>query len=139
MQVQINTDASLAADQAMEQQIERALRSGLDRFTEHLSRAEVHLSDVNSSAKGGDADMRCALEVRLRGREPLAVHHQAPTVGLAAKGAIEKMSRALSNTMGKLAARTQPRTQPGIVAEEDTPSDAPPDDARQRPGPSGEA
>lgn len=113
MQVQVNTDASISASKALEQRVEGAVRDGLARFAERLSRAEVHLSDVNSGARSGEADMLCTLEVRMHGRDPQAVEHKAPSIDLATKGAVEKMARALSSTVGKLAARTHPRPQAG--------------------------
>ncbi|MGE0310559.1 MAG: HPF/RaiA family ribosome-associated protein [Lautropia sp.] len=136
MQVQINSDASVVADQALERRVEHAVRDGLERFAEHLSRAEVHLSDANSESKGGADDMHCTLEVRMRGREPQAVSHHAPTIELAAKGAIEKMGQALASTMGKLDARRHARPQPGAdgdaqrAPDADEPPDAPPAAAR---------
>ena len=101
MLVQLNTDRHVEGREALAQEIEATLSEALDRFSDRITRVEVHLSDVNSH-KGGDADKRCVLEARPKGREPISASHQAPSVDLAMSGATEKLKRALDSTFGKL-------------------------------------
>ncbi len=105
MQIQINTDRNIAGSANLNETIEAALRQGLDRFHDRITRLEVHLSDENSSAKSSEDDKNCRLEARLAGMQPILVSHQAPTVDLAVDGAISKLERSLDTVVGKLRGR----------------------------------
>jgi hypothetical protein len=84
----------------MTQQVEAALRAAVGRFTDQITRVEVHLSDLNSHKFGPD-DKRCLLEARLAGRQPTAVSHQAGTIQEAIEGAAEKLKSSLESTLGR--------------------------------------
>ena len=101
MQSQLNTDRHISADDKLASQIETALEGALHRFSDQVTRVEVHLSDVNSD-KGGDDDKRCVLEARLAGLRPVAVSHQAASIQQAIDGAAQKLERSLDSTLGKL-------------------------------------
>jgi len=49
--------------------------------------------------------MRCLLEARLAGRQPVAVTDAAATVEQAVDGAVRKMRRSLDSTLGRLQKR----------------------------------
>ena len=76
MQVQINTDRNIEGREALADQVRGVVESALSRFSDHITRVEVHLSDENSDKKGGDDEMRCMMEARIEGRQPIAVTHQ---------------------------------------------------------------
>ena len=80
MQIQINTDRNIEGREALATQVSGVVESALSRFSDHITRVEVHLSDENSAKKGGHDDIRCMMEARLEGRQPVAVTHQAATV-----------------------------------------------------------
>jgi hypothetical protein len=102
MKIQVNTDRNIEADDDLASQV-RAIAGGtLERFSERLTRVEVYLSDENSDSKFGARDMRCVLEVRLAGRSPEAVSHDAATWEHAIEGASEKLMRSLESTLGRL-------------------------------------
>lgn len=101
MQVQINTDKNISGDEVFAQSVEDVLRRVLSRFSDQITRIEVHLSDANSAAKSGMTDMRCLLEVRLAGQQPIAVSEQAQSVEQAVKGAAKKMVNLLETELGK--------------------------------------
>ena len=101
MHIQINTDDNIDQAQALPEQTEATIRSVLDRFAGQVTRVEVHLSDENSDKKFGTADMRCLLEARLEGLQPLAVTESAATVEQAVDGAARKMRRSLESALGK--------------------------------------
>lgn len=101
MQIQLNTDNHVHGEASLADWTERELRDRLRRFADHVTRIEVHLSDVNG-ARPGEQDKRCKLEARLAGRQPLAVSHDAGKVADALHGAAEKLVRALDSTLGKL-------------------------------------
>jgi hypothetical protein len=46
--------------------------------------------------------MRCMLEARLTGRQPVAVEHHAPTQDAAIRGATQRLVNALDHSLGKL-------------------------------------
>jgi hypothetical protein len=102
MQVQVNTDRNIQGSEDLSQRVEDSVNRHLDRFSEHATRAEVYLTDQNSSAKGGSVDIRCQLEVRLAGRDPLSVTDNAAEIDQAVNGAAQKMVRLLETTLGKL-------------------------------------
>ncbi len=103
MQIQLNTDNNVAGPEGFAVQVEGDVRAALERFAEHITRIEVHLSDSNSDKDGG-RDKRCMMEARLAGRQPMSVSHEASTVALAIDGASDKLARALDRVLGKLQA-----------------------------------
>lgn len=102
MQIQINSDRHIQADERLAEFVRDTLNSKLNRFADHLTRIEVHLSDENSSAKHDGNDKRCLLEARFEGQDPVAVTEHAATVGQAVTGAADKLQRKLSTLVGKL-------------------------------------
>ncbi|RTR32001.1 HPF/RaiA family ribosome-associated protein [Shewanella atlantica] len=105
MQIQVNTDKNISGREALAQSVEDVLRSDLSRFSDHITRIEVHLSDENSSAKQGVTDKRCLLEVRLAGERPIAVSEQAETVGEAVGAASQQMVNMLETELVKRSKR----------------------------------
>jgi len=101
MQIQLNSDSSVAVDQSVSEETHSILRGQLDRFATHLTRLEVHLSDINGERGGGD-DKRCLLEARPSGRDPVVVTHDGPSIALATRGAAQKMNRLLTSLFGRL-------------------------------------
>jgi ribosome-associated translation inhibitor RaiA len=101
MQIQINTDHHIKGHEALETHVRHVVNGALGRFSESITRLEVHVSDENAG-KGGQHDKRCLMEARLEGLRPLAVHFQAATVGQAVDGAVDKLSRLLDSTLGRL-------------------------------------
>jgi len=102
MQVQVSTDHNIKNDERLIEYVEGVLTEVLERFTAHITRVEVHLSDTNSSEKFGTDDKRCVLEARIAGRKPVAVRHGAAKIELAVDGAAEKLKRTLDSTFGRL-------------------------------------
>jgi ribosome-associated translation inhibitor RaiA len=110
MLIQINTDDNVSHSDTLTKWIEATVRDVLDRFADQVTRVEVHLSDENSDKKSGGSDMRCLLEARLAGRQPVAVTDTAATLEQAVDGAVRKMRRSLDSTLGRLqSAERQPR------------------------------
>jgi ribosome-associated translation inhibitor RaiA len=105
MHIQINTDDNITNSDALAERIEATVRDVLERFSDQVTRVEVHLSDENSDKKSGGADIRCLLEARLAGRQPVAVTDEAATLEQAVDGAVRKMRRSLDSTLGRLQQR----------------------------------
>ena len=114
MKIQINTDVHIDGTEALAARVSATLEHALKRFSEHLTRVEVHLSDENAT-KGGPQDHRCVLEARLQGRQPVAVTEQAATLDQAVHGAAQKLVRSLDSTLGL---QQQHRVEPGKRAPE---------------------
>lgn len=102
MQVQINTDNQLSADEALRAQAEAILATALGRFSNRITRVEVHLSDESSAAKSNGMDKRCVIEARVTGRQPVAVTNDGETVAKAMTGAARKLHTLLASTFDKL-------------------------------------
>jgi len=69
MQIQINTDRNIESHEALVTQVSGVVDSALSRFSDHITRVEVHVSDENSH-KSGQKDKRCMMEARLKGPLP---------------------------------------------------------------------
>lgn len=102
MQIQINTDGNVEGDDALAEHVSGVLRHALDHVSGRITRLEVHLSDENSDKKPGRSDMRCLLEARLAGLQPVSVSNQAATLDQAVDGAVGKLKRTLATTLGRL-------------------------------------
>lgn len=96
MQIQVDTDHNIETSEKFIAGIDAEIRTVLARFTEHMTRIEVHLSDESAGRSTGE-DKRCVLQARPAGRSPLAVTHQAATVDEALLGAVHKLKRLLDS------------------------------------------
>jgi hypothetical protein len=103
--VQFNTDDHIDGSAAAEAEIVERVSHILSHFEKHLTRVEIHLTDENSGAKGGATDIRCTLEARITGMDPVAVTHDAGHPNQAADGAARKMRSALDTALGKAGRR----------------------------------
>ncbi|MEO5696943.1 MAG: HPF/RaiA family ribosome-associated protein [Burkholderiaceae bacterium] len=125
MQVLLNTDPNVDGRQQMAVHLEAVVKDALDRFGEHITRVEAHLSDANSQAKGHPDEIRCTLEARLKGRDPIVVKDHAGTAHQAISGAVGKLKRAISTALDK----NEPRRGEGLSeAMPEQPTPAPKDD-----------
>jgi ribosome-associated translation inhibitor RaiA len=102
LQIHINSDKNIGVNAELSKSIEADLHRILDRFEEHLTRLEVHLSDVNAE-KPGLHDKRCLLEARPKSHQPVTTDDKADDIQEAVTGAAEKMKRLLESTFGRLA------------------------------------
>lgn len=100
MQIQLNTDNHVHGDTSLAAWAEAELKDRLARFRDHVTRVEVHLSDLNAARSDGH-DKRCKLEARLAGRQPVAVQHDAAKVADAVHGAADKLARLLDTALGR--------------------------------------
>lgn len=101
MQIQINTDHNVEGREKFSEQVTRLIEGMLSRWSEHITRLEVHISDENSDKSGKD-DKRCLMEARLEGLQPVAVTHHAESLDQAIHGAAEKLKHRIENILGRL-------------------------------------
>lgn len=83
---------------------ERKVRRSLRRFTSRITRVEVHFADLNGP-KEGKTDLRCAMEVRINGRKPLAVEHRAENLYTAIDGAARRLRTAVNRAVDRVKSR----------------------------------
>jgi ribosome-associated translation inhibitor RaiA len=104
MQIQINTDHNVKGSHEFTtdtDKFEEIVMDALDHFKKHITRVEVHFSDVDGG-KGGFLDKRCLIEARVSGIKPVVATHQADSLMLALDGATEKLRNSLGHTFGKI-------------------------------------
>jgi ribosome-associated translation inhibitor RaiA len=99
--IQINTDNNLSIHERFGAKLDDLLSEELSRFSEHITRLEVHLSDENGS-KDGQNDKKCMIEARLEGRQPIAVTANAHTHEQSVNVAIDKLKASLDTILGRL-------------------------------------
>lgn len=104
MDVQINTSNNVDGHEALTQQVEETVRTRLSRFSERLTRVEVHIHDENGD-RNAVHDKRCVAEARAAGHDPVSVTDQADSIDQATAGALGKMATALDRTFGKMTDR----------------------------------
>lgn len=101
MQVQFNADKTIDGHERMQVYFSEVIAESFKRFEDKITRVEVHVGDENNDKFGVD-DKRCMIEVRLSGKNPLAVTHHADTIEKAISGATDKMKKVLTTTFEKL-------------------------------------
>ncbi|WNW13516.1 HPF/RaiA family ribosome-associated protein [Pseudomonas sp. DTU_2021_1001937_2_SI_NGA_ILE_001] len=101
MQIQVNSDNHIESSIRLENWVRSTLESTLERYDDYITRVEVHLRDENGD-KAGPNDIRCQMEARPKGHQPISVTHKADTLDLAVDGAASKLDHALEHLIGKL-------------------------------------
>lgn len=123
LQIQIRTDNHIHVHDKRATELEAIVKHAMRHCSQHVTRVELHLSDING-VKTGQEDKCCVMEVRLEGRQPMAVREQAQTVGESVTGAAEKLARLVKSTLERAADRRPPA--PG-QAESEGPPDIDPE------------
>ncbi|OOV98291.1 HPF/RaiA family ribosome-associated protein [Pseudomonas sp. MF4836] len=101
MQIQVHSDNHIQSSIRLEEWVKNTVESTLERYEEDLTRVVVHLRDENGD-KPGPHDLRCQLEARPKGHQPISVTHKADTLEQAIDGAAIKLESALEHMFGKL-------------------------------------
>ncbi len=101
MQIEVSTDHNVDGNDELIRRLKAEVHDDLTRFSDRLTRVEVHLGDENA-AKSGAADKRCTLEARPAGQPPVAVTNHAATLDEACRGALHKLENLLERRFGRL-------------------------------------
>ena len=101
MQIQFNTDNNVTGGEELIASSTSLISEELSRFSQQITRVEVHLSDEDGN-KDGVNDKRCMVEARLAGMKPIAVTDHANTYEQAIFGAIDKLKASLEKITGRL-------------------------------------
>ena len=102
MQVLVNSGKHVDTSMAFKTDIRSRVQDKLQRYEDHLTRVEIHLSDENA-LKSGPQDKRCKVEARMKGRDPMTVSYDASELQQAIEGAMNKLTSALDRNLGKSA------------------------------------
>lgn len=85
----------------MAEHLESVVKESLQRFGEHVTRVEAHLTEAASHAKSNPGDIHCTLEARLVGLEPVVVKDHATSAHQAIRNAVGKLQRAVATVIEK--------------------------------------
>ena len=104
MTIQVNTDRHIQGGAELQEDVTSLIEASLGNHADRITRVEVHLSDQNSE-KGGEGDVRCAIEARLAGLPPLGVHHDASGLTESVQGAAERLEHLIQHHLGRIEER----------------------------------
>jgi hypothetical protein len=99
MKILFNTDKTIQTDERHRDFFSDQIAEEIDPYQSHITRIAVHVTDQNGK-KDGINDIRCLLEARLEGRQPIAVSDQADTIEAAVSGATEQLRTVLETMVG---------------------------------------
>ncbi len=100
MQIYLHTDSNIDGTAEMSAHVESEVGTALSRFSDHLTRVDVHLSD-ESAGRVTEADTRCMIEARPEGQHPVSVTAHADSVDAALSEAVHRLDHLLSNQEGR--------------------------------------
>lgn len=100
MIIQFNTDKTVSGNERGGAYFTDLIKNDLERFSSHVTRVEVHLSDENGK-KEGHKDIRCLMEARIEGHQPIVVTSQENNVEKSVSEALVKMKASLKTIIGK--------------------------------------
>lgn len=95
----------IATDPAIEHSLEpaevrRVIERALGNICQRILRVEVNLSLADTDADGAERQ-RCAMEIRLRGHQPIGVSHLAPTADGAFSGAAATLTQLIGHALAE--------------------------------------
>jgi ribosome-associated translation inhibitor RaiA len=114
MQVQVRTDHNIEGHEALADQVRGVVEDALSEFSDRVTSVDVHLSNQNSEQQDGNDSLRCMIEARLEGRQPIAVTDQAATLDDAIDGAADKLAHLIDHTLGRQSHQESHRTDPPL-------------------------
>lgn len=121
MQIQIQTDHNIEGHEALADQVRGVVEDALSEFSDRVTSVDVHLSNQNSTQQDGNDSLRCMIEARLEGRQPIAVTDQSATLGQAVDGAADKLARLIDHTLGRMEHQESRRTDPPLAQSSHSP------------------
>ncbi len=107
MQVIINSDNQIDVQEDFIRHWQSEITSSLKRYSDWITRVEVHLTDENSAARGGVDDIRCLIEARPADRQPVSIEVRGESAENTLADGIQTLNRRLATLVDK--ARTQKR------------------------------
>ena len=118
MQISVNTDKTIERTAGLDDHVKEVVTAALHRFGEHIGRVDVHLSEGNAK-KSSDGDIRCMIEARVNGYQPIAVTDHDATLHQSINGAADKLQRAIDSALGRLYESKRHTSQPSFEGAEE--------------------
>ena len=100
MQIYVDTDTNIDSGGTLTAYVESEVAAALSRFSGHITRIEVHLSD-ESGGRANGAAIRCMLQARPAGQTPVTVTDDAASVDAALTGALHRLNHLLESHEGR--------------------------------------
>jgi len=100
MKIQFNTDNNIEGNERLESYFLTIIEDQLSRYSSHITRIEVHLSEA-SSKQGSENNMHCVLEARLKNLQPIAIKSAENTLERAVSSALNKLKTTLDRQLKK--------------------------------------
>jgi ribosomal subunit interface protein len=100
MLIQFNSN-NIPVTEELEASLSGFVSKALKRYSNRITRVEVHLEDENNQ-KSGKNDKRCSIEVRPDNLEPITVTSKSDNLIRAVREAADKSKASLEKTIGKL-------------------------------------
>ncbi len=100
MEITVHTDNNIRGTEEMTGRVEAEVASALSRFSDRLTRVDVHLSD-QSAGRVTESDIRCLVEARPRRRTAVTVTDDAGSVDAAVTGALQRLDHLLTTDEGR--------------------------------------
>lgn len=101
MKILLNTDKTIDGSKKHQDYYTAQITEELEMYASEITRVDVHVSDQNG-IKEGENDIRCLLEVRMEGKQPIVVKCQADTEELAVSGALDNLKACLETIHGRM-------------------------------------
>jgi ribosomal subunit interface protein len=98
MQIHVVTDNHVTGSEGLQNHVESVINAALDRYSDRVTRVEVHLGDENGRKSGGEW---CAIEAKLAGLQPVTVNASSGSIDQALDAASDKLLRALEHAIGR--------------------------------------
>jgi hypothetical protein len=117
MHIDIRTDSHLNADELPLAQVRSTVESSLQRYSAHINHAEIQLGQAQARTAGW-LDQHCSIEVRLRGRQSMAVEHAAASLDLAVSGALNQLARVIDSAFDRSRSRLRVPPMASMAASE---------------------
>lgn len=103
MLIQFNSN-NIPVNQELEASLSGFVSKALKRYSNRITRIEVHLEDENSH-KGGKDDKRCSIELKAENLEPIIVTSKSDNIIQAVREAADKSKSTLERTIGRINGR----------------------------------
>lgn len=100
MDILINTDNIVEANQDFKDKFRADLEHSLRRFENYVTRYEVFFSD-SSSNKDTPNDHQCVIEARIKGRDPERVSSKGDNYHIAFNEAVDKIKSVLDRVVAQ--------------------------------------
>lgn len=117
MKIQTKLTGTIKHPEKLTTEINEQVKSDLQRFEAHLTRVEIHITE-ETVHKSPANEYRCVIESRHVGLKPFVVKNQAATIYDSVNGAVDKLTKTIDHTRGKLNDLKRHKADGGITDEE---------------------